>query len=361
MGNAIRVLHVPGRTPYSRKLRGPGVAIVNETTSAGVSVPRDASFDWINRQTSLGFFDVLHVQSVELAKISAIQKTLDRCVADRKSIVVTVHDVEPLFPEDGEDFVSRVRLVCHFASAVIALTKRSGEEIAKRFGVVGEKVQVVPHGPVLSLRHALWKKKRKRNRLFTVGMFGGVRPNRSFLAAAVNALYGLESQDVRVRILSRGLNPIELGPASEALELVALAGRDARLSLELLPFPSDDEIARFVHSLDLLVLPYLCGTHSGQLELAFDLGVPVVAPAFGCYRDQWRLHQDSLSEPFWLESNPADPYSYGAPMLATLRAAHTGWRKKKITTRKARFAADRRREQEAILRAHADIYARAIS
>lgn len=360
MERALRILHVPGRTPYARKLHGRNISIVNETDREGVAVPRDASFEWIERQSSFGFFDVLHVQSLELADFGSTQRVFERCAAEGKGVVVTLHELAPLFQDENGEFDHRVQLACRFASAVVTLTRRAGEEIARRFDVGADKLQVIPHGPVLPIPHPLWTRKARRNRIFSLGMFGGVRPNRSFLTAAVNALHGLDDASVRVNILTRGLNPIELGPASEAPALLALAGADRRLSLKLLPFPSDDEIADFVHTQDALVLPYLHGTHSGQLELAMDLGVRVIAPDIGSYREQWRLHASIVAEPFWFECDPAQPYSYGTPLLRAIRAAHASWRRRKSADRRAVFRDARERELAEIVSAHAAQYARAM-
>ena len=281
MQKPLRILHIPGRTPYARKLRGDTFSIINETTSNGVAVPRDASFEWVRRQATLDFFDVLHIQSLELAELPAIEEVLQRAASKGKGIVITIHDAGPLFPDDGDAFAKGINLACKFAKGVVTLTDCARQEISSRFGLSSANISIIPHGSVLPISHHLWTRKSVRNQFFSLGMFGGVRPNRSFLTATVNALYGLESEVVRVKILSRGLNPIELEYGSEGLQLAFLAASDPRLSFKLSPFPDDDEIADFVSSLDVLVLPYLFGTHSGQLELAMDLGVRVIAPGFG--------------------------------------------------------------------------------
>lgn len=346
-----RILHVPGRTPYARKLPG----AVNETVSDGVEVPRDASFPWLEAKASFGFFDVLHIQSMELTGIGPIERVLERCAREGKGVVATIHDLDPLFPEAGADLADKIGLACRFACAVVTLTARAAAQLAGRFGVDPARIQVIPHGPVLPPGHPLWDADPVRNDAFTVGMFGGFRPNRSFLTAAVNARHGLGA---RVKILSRGLNPVELGPGAEAFQVAALAAADPRLTLALEPFPSDDAVAGFVQGLDLLVLPYLFGTHSGQLELAMDLRVPVAAPDLGCFREQWQTHAAHVPEPFWFPFTPGDPWGYGAPLLRALQAAERAWRERIVQPRPA-FQAVRVRELEAILSAHRALYARA--
>lgn len=359
MPQPLRILHLPGRTPYARKLRAPGFGIINDTCQGSLEVPRDASFEWLAAQPSWGFFDLLHLQSLELTRLDAIERVLQRCELENKGVIFTLHDIGPLFPDPAGDFPLRIKVACRVARRVITLTNAAATEVERRFGVAPEKVVVVPHGPVLAVSHDLWQKPAPRNAVFTIGMFGGVRPNRTFLTPAVNALHGLDQREVCVRLLTRGLNPIELAPTSEGFQLSVLAAADPRLSLELRPFPSDDEVAEFVQSLDLLVLPYLHGTHSGQLELALDLRTPVVAPRLGCYHAQWELHASYVPEPFWFSCAPADPYSYGGPLLGALRAAHAEWREGRLRPEGAVFRAIRALEHEEILRAHGEIYAAA--
>jgi hypothetical protein len=49
---------------------------------------------------------------------------------------------------------------------------------------------------------------------------------------------------------------------------------------------SDDELWDYLQGLDVSVLPYKFGTHSGWLEACFDLGTTVVAPDCGYFADQ---------------------------------------------------------------------------
>jgi hypothetical protein len=51
-------------------------------------------------------------------------------------------------------------------------------------------------------------------------------------------------------------------------------------------FLPDDELWHYFQGLDLSVLPYRFGTHSGWLEACYDLGTTVVAPDCGYYAEQ---------------------------------------------------------------------------
>jgi len=57
----MRVLHIPARTPYARKLIFNDISIINGTWSDGVEVPRDASFEWLVSQKKLSIFLIYYI------------------------------------------------------------------------------------------------------------------------------------------------------------------------------------------------------------------------------------------------------------------------------------------------------------
>jgi hypothetical protein len=64
------------------------------------------------------------------------------------------------------------------------------------------------------------------------------------------------------------------------------AADDDLVDLRVHDFMSDDDLFDYLASLDVSVLPYRFGTHSGWLEACRDLGTTVVAPSCGHYADQ---------------------------------------------------------------------------
>ncbi len=69
-------------------------------------------------------------------------------------------------------------------------------------------------------------------------------------------------------------------------ELRKLADRGA-LTLRVHDyFDDDDDLWKYLGGLDLSVLPYTFGTHSGWLEACHDLGTAVAAPDCGYYAQQ---------------------------------------------------------------------------
>lgn len=71
-----------------------------------------------------------------------------------------------------------------------------------------------------------------------------------------------------------------------AEQLRALADGHPQVELVVHPYFSDDELWAYFQTIDVSVLPYRFGTHSGWLEACHDLGTIVVAPTCGFYAEQ---------------------------------------------------------------------------
>ena len=79
------------------------------------------------------------------------------------------------------------------------------------------------------------------------------------------------------------------GGAREDAELrgwLRRAAEAGRVDLRVHDFLPDDELWAYLGSLDLSVLPYRFGTHSGWLEACRDLGTTVLAPTCGYFAEQ---------------------------------------------------------------------------
>ena len=66
----------------------------------------------------------------------------------------------------------------------------------------------------------------------------------------------------------------------------ALAEANDHVELFEHDYFSDEELWEYLNAIDVSVLPYRFGTHSGWLEACFDLGTTVVAPSCGFYAEQ---------------------------------------------------------------------------
>ncbi len=118
--------------------------------------------------------------------------------------------------------------------------------------------------------------------------FGALRPNRDYVAL-VRAWRRLRAPRPPLRLLVRSVD------AADEVRYRHVLARLRRRQADELPGLTLDITTGMVPAADLvawcrqsavLVLPYRTITHSGQLELARDLGMPVLAPNVPTLRAQ---------------------------------------------------------------------------
>ena len=130
----------------------------------------------------------------------------------------------------------------------------------------------------------------------------------------------------------------DAGLAAFLDEEAAAGGLDLRVH-DFLP---DDQLWEYLAGLDLSVLPYRFGTHSGWLEACRDLGTAVAAPDCGFYADQGPV--------FGYTHNEAGLDAES--LKAAVRAARSAGPPAPLAP------ADRAGQRDAVAAAHARIYSR---
>ena len=121
--------------------------------------------------------------------------------------------------------------------------------------------------------------------------------------------------------------------------LEAAAGR-GEIDLRVHDCLSDEQLWSYLESLDVSVLPYRFGTHSGWLEACHDLGTTVIAPSCGYFGAQ---------RPCLAYRHDESGFDAGSLQAAVLDAYQ----------RRPRWQArpeDRRRERAGIAAAHRRLY-----
>ena len=125
-----------------------------------------------------------------------------------------------------------------------------------------------------------------------------------------------------------------------------LARMDAAglIDLRVHDYFTDDELWDYLSGLDVSVLPYRFGTHSGWLEACFDLGTTVLAPDCGYYAQQRPCV--TYAVPGTPTRNPEVPTLTAA--LLRLFRERPAWRADPVA---------RRAERQRLAQAHEAIYA----
>lgn len=223
-----------------------------------------------------------------------------------KALVVTVHDLENPHLLDQAPHIATLDVLVPAADVLITLTSGAGDLIARRWA---REAVVLPHPHVVEL--ARLSLPRPPSAGFAVGLHTTRRANdassqvRHSLAEAVAGLPGATLH----------------------------AGHDRRLT--------DDELWDHLSSLDVLVLAYRFGTHSGFVEACYDLGTTVVAARTGQLEEQ----------------HPVLSYDLGSPgsLAAAIRRAHDERPMWKADSR------ERTDERDALAAAHHRLYAAALA
>ena len=240
---------------------------------------------WIERAD----FDVFHLQfgfdawsPDQLADVVAAIRRKER------PFVYTVHDLRNPHHEDRCAHDAQLDVLVPAADALVTLTHGAADEIWRRWG---RTAYVVPHPHVVDF--ATMERlaaPRADTSSFRVGVHvkslrASMNPEhllptlRDFVAATPGAVLQVNAhRDVLEPSGARYREPL-----ARMLREGAAAGL---VDLRVHDFMSDADLFDYLASLDVSVLPYRFGTHSGWLEACRDLGTTVVAPSCGYYADQ---------------------------------------------------------------------------
>ena len=231
-------------------------------------------------------FDVLHVHfGFDALAPEQLHDVVASLRAAGRPLVVTVHDLRnPHHPERGlhDEQLSVLVLA---ADALITLTPGAAEEIARRWG---RDALVLPHPHVVD--EPLLSRPRPDHEGFVVGVHAkSLRANMDPLLvvdALVDVLADMPGARLRVDahtdVMTAGFDRHDAAFSAHLRDLE----HEGRIDLHVHDYFSDDELWDYLQGIDVSVLPYLFGTHSGWLEACYDLGTVVVAPDCGYYAEQ---------------------------------------------------------------------------
>jgi beta-1,4-mannosyltransferase len=292
----IRVASVPADHPYVRHISAPGsncvvrLADEREPGQRGWWPPRMLEPEWITANADA--FDLFHVQfgfdgrhPEQLRELTALLDELG------KPLVYTVHDLRNPNHEVHDLHAEQMGVLIDAASELVTLTDGAAARIADGFG---RGAEVIPHPHVvpLDLLADRYAERRPPGVPPRVGVhLKSMRANMVGipLIAALTADDGVGAATLQVDVhteIWQPQAPAFHGDLRTTLEHLA---RHGALELCLHEYFSDLELYDYLASLDVAVLPYRFGTHSGWLEACRDLGTAVVAPSCGCYVDQGRV------------------------------------------------------------------------
>ncbi|MFB9314570.1 glycosyltransferase [Nocardioides plantarum] len=297
--------------------------------------------------------DVFHLHfgfdALDPARLDRIASALRR---HGVPLVYTVHDLRNPHHTDRTAHDAQLDVLVAAADALVTLTPGAAAEIERRWG---RTARVVPHPhvvPLAAMRAARTardvRSRARTDQPFRVGLH--LKSLRASMAPELVLPTLVETvADLPGAVLQVNAHRDVLGsdgPRHDAdlARLVRGYADAGRLELRVHDYLSDDDLHAYLGGLDLSVLPYRFGTHSGWLEACRDLGTTVVAPSCGYFAEQgpvlgYRLDEDGY-----------DPET----LAAAVRRGHAerpDW---------GASVAQRRRQRADVAAAHDDLYRRLV-
>ncbi|HRO92356.1 glycosyltransferase family 1 protein [Citricoccus sp.] len=355
---------VPSDHPYCRHVlppdRPPVYALRPDPPVPGAPAgqwwpPRALDADWLRENVP----DVLHVHfGFDSYTPEQLQQVVYVLRAAGSALVVTVHDLHNPHFTDRSRHLAQLDVLIPAADEVLTLTRPAAAEILARWD---RAATVVPHPHIVPLdripARAADRPGRRRARWAGPGS----------AAADREIVIGVHAKDLRANV-----DPFSALPGvAGAVRRLRGRGVAARVRVDVREDPQDaealgrlraecaaygfdlwehgrlgdDALHADLRSLDVTVLPYAFGTHSGWLEMCRDLGVPVAVPDLGCFAGQ-------ATSPAIETFAPGDAAALADAVLALLD--------RRDAIRPADRSA-RRAQREAVAAEHERLYARALA
>lgn len=297
---------------------------------------------WIEANAST--FDVFHVHfGFDALSTRDLTDVVAALSANGKPLVYTVHDLRNPHHLDRSAHDAALDVLIPAAAELITLTDGAAREIRQRWG---RQATVLPHPHVVdgeTLHRPRVQRARPRVGIHLKSLRASIDPLPILhIVEQEVPARGMELViDVHTDVMTPGRYHHD---AEVAAHLERLAASED-VTVQIHDYYSDGELWDYFFSLDLSILPYRFGTHSGWLEACYDVGTHVLAPRLGYYHDQ---HEGI----FGYRLGPDGPDAGDiADALDALRSAPP-WRAD---------AEGRLAQRQFLAAAHADLYQRALA
>ena len=289
-------------------------------------------------------FDVFHVHfGFDKLTPGELRGVVDAVHERGRPFVYTAHDLRNPHHPTSARHDAQLGVLMALADEVVTLTPGAATEIERRWG---RAPVVIPHPHVVDLDTMARAAQTPRppGAPFRVGLHvKSVRASMDPLAVLptlVEAVRDLPDAVLQVNGHRELLEPDGIPSDSELATYLRAAADRGDLELHVHDFMSDGELWTYLASLDVSVLAYRFGTHSGWLEACRDLGTAVVAPGCGFYADQGPVHGYQLDE------HRFDPDS----LVRAVVEAHRAGAPDPLSVD------ERRRQRQQVAQAHRELY-----
>ncbi|WP_025274150.1 hypothetical protein [Haloglycomyces albus] len=357
MTNPLRIAHIPARTAYVWKLQSTDFTIVNGQNIHATTVPTALTAKWILNHQPLDWVDVIHLHHIEFELLDDLEHLIDVCRTSGTGIVLTVHDLHAMFTTD-QALAERYALLSQDGVFWTTTSDGAARDLQSQYSP-SEEVCSLPLGYAIPPALVAGRS-RTHSTAPRYFMYGAMRPNRDHLSTLANWSLGLTHTHATFNVLLRALSAIDFARQEyRPSDLIALLQSDQRINTVMKPYPSDENLVEMALESDCLVLPYRWGSHSGQLEFAFDLGLLPLVPPVGYLTEQHARHGNLVPDPVWIDWDGGNPYLQGEQFLEALLRAQDVLLDRNFLPN-PQFLEYREVEHQGLLHNHVDLYERAV-
>ncbi|MCC9204851.1 glycosyltransferase [Arthrobacter sp. zg-Y769] len=281
---------VPGGENHVVRLPDPDPRNPGQSTEAKWWPPVMLDAGWI--RDNADSFDLMHIHfGFDAVSPGDLRAVTEELKSRGKPLVYTVHDLRNPHHLTPDAHDAQLDVLINAADALITLTPGAADVVERRWG---RRPQVLPHPHVVGLDEL---DRRQARRLaagprgeFRVGVhLKSLRPNMMDGAILPDLLDAVEQLPGAVLQVNGHPDILTPGGAKFRPELhrwLTEAADAGRLELQVRDYFDEPALWDYLSSLDVSVLPYRFGTHSGWLEACTDLGTAVLAPSCGFYAQQ---------------------------------------------------------------------------
>ncbi len=197
-------------------------------------------------------------------------------------IVYTAHNALP--HEESTRHVNQYKRVYNVVDHIICLTQFVKEELVDKLHVRKEKISVIAHGDfdfivnqvkTNQIFHADIIEKKSSN--FTVTYFGLIRPYKG-LEYFIKAIPYVIKKHPACKFMIAGKD--SEGNKEYYLRMICEMNLDSHVSCDFRYIPLSDLIT-YLRQTDIVVLPYIASSQSGNIPMLSKMGIPIIATRVG--------------------------------------------------------------------------------
>jgi len=362
---ALRVASVPCDQVYIRNLepwgeRNPRLVRLPDPTPASGSRSKQSPWwpplmltpSWVRENHEK--FDLMHIHfGFDAVDPQALRQTIAELRHFGKPLVYTVHDLINPHQPDDTDHRRMLDILIASADELITLTDGAAAEIAAQWH---RAAHVLPHPHVVDFatmdrlrrrRERLNDSAQKRTRRIGVHL-KGLRANISpaILEPLARTVAGVPDTELQVNIHRQVLEPASHEYRPDLAEQLLKGQEHGKWRLVAHEYFTEQQLFAYLGSLDVNVLPYRFGTHSGWLEAALDTGAAVIVPDCGQY-----MGQHPSVAPYRWEGDHVNENSLEKAVKHQLA----------LSTVPGMASEERKRQRTALAEAHQRIYSNLLS